>query len=410
VHINDLKKDCELIDIFCSLAEIPSPSLKEDNVRAWIIEFCKKNNITYNVDLYGNIILKINATEQSKQPIALSAHMDVVGDISEVLPILENDYIHAKNRTLGADDKAGVAAALLLAKRIINSNLKHGGLEIVFTRDEESGMSGIHHFDFNSLESKYVLVLDADKLGQLLISGASYTNALFEVNTVYGGHSGIDIADEKRVNAVKLIAELVSDLPQGVFYKDETGVITSCNAGSIVGGGIQNAVKALIDEQLNSSDYIDEITRNSANNIINTEAKAYYSIRSASIEKETELKELMISIVDNFNKKYINLANAKVTFTKHLPPFERPTDDFIQTLHTKVCDSLGIKNAVESFHAGAETHIYAQNKNAKGETFVPFLVGLADIYNMHSSQEKINYISYLKGYEILEKLFYEFNN
>ena len=64
---------------------------------------------------------------------------------------------------------------------------------------------------------------------------------------------------------------------------------------------------------------------------------------------------------------------------------------------------------ISSFHAGAETHIYCQKQNKKGETFAPFLLGLADIYNMHSAEEKVDYKTILKGYEILKNTFVEFN-
>ena len=68
-----------------------------------------------------------------------------------------------------------------------------------------------------------------------------------------------------------------------------------------------------------------------------------------------------------------------------------------------------MESLVSSFHAGAETHIYCHNKNAQGETFLPTLLGLADIYNMHSAEEKVDYNTILKGYEILKNTFIEFN-
>ena len=299
----------------------------------------------------------------------------------------------------------------MLAKKVANDkSLKHGGLEITFTRDEETNMSGIEHVNFSKIHSKYVLVCDADKLAQVQISGASYTNAKLLVKGLIGGHSGIDIGDKTRLNAAKLIAELLAEFPQGVFYQDETGVITSCNLGAIVAGGIQNAVKSLIDDNVNSPNYIKTINDKASTNIINTEARASYSIRSASVEKENELKALMQSIVDKFNKKYEGLALAEITFEIHLPPFEKADDDSIPELHTKVCKKLGIENEVSSFHAGAETHIYAHQKNIKGETFMPFLLGLADVFNMHSANEKVDYKTMLKGYDIIENLFLEFNS
>ncbi len=411
MSIQDIRKEHELVDIFCTLAETPSPSLHEEKVIAKIQEFCSQNNIPCTLDDYKNVYIYIPATDESKQPIMFSSHMDVVGDASEIRLLLDGDFIHADGRTLGADDKVGVASALLLAKKVVNDkSLKHGGLEITFTRDEETNMSGIEHVNFSKIHSKYVLVCDADKLAQVQISGASYTNAKLLVKGLIGGHSGIDIGDKTRLNAAKLIAELLAEFPQGVFYQDETGVITSCNLGAIVAGGIQNAVKSLIDDNVNSPNYIKTINDKASTNIINTEARASYSIRSASVEKENELKALMQSIVDKFNKKYEGLALAEITFEIHLPPFEKADDDSIPELHTKVCKKLGIENEVSSFHAGAETHIYAHQKNVKGETFMPFLLGLADVFNMHSANEKVDYKTMLKGYDIIENLFLEFNS
>ncbi|MBR1374183.1 M20/M25/M40 family metallo-hydrolase [bacterium] len=414
-NLEDLRKENEVLDIFCSLASIPSPSLKEEKVSAWILEFCEKNNINAKLDAYGNVYIHVPATDLSKEPIMLSSHMDVVGDDAPIEIYLDEEgFIHAKGRTLGADDKVGVACALMLAKEIANCSasepsLLHGGLEITFTRDEETGMSGIEHVEFDKILSKYVLVCDADKLGQLQISGASYTNAKIIVHGLKGGHSGIDISDETRLNAAKLTAELLAEFPQGVFYKDETGVITSCNLGAIVAGGIQNSVASIVEKGIKTNDYITEIMKKTSTNIINVLGMASYSIRSASLAKEEELKTLMSNIVEKFNKKYEGLAEAKIDFEVHLLPFEKAEDDRIEKVHTQACQMAGIENDISSFHAGAETHIYCHNKNSKGETFMPMLLGLADVYNMHSASEKVDYKTLLKGYEVIKNTFLIFN-
>ena len=411
MDIKELRQSNELLDLFCTLAEIPSPSLKEEQVTIKIKEFCTSNGIECSSDDYGNVYINIPPTDENKAPLMFSAHMDVVGDTSPVNLILDGEYIKADSRTLGADDKAGVAPILYLAKEIsADKTLKHGGFEAVFTRDEELNMSGIKHVDFSKIRSKYVLVCDADKLGQIQIAGAGYTNAKLEVRALKGGHSGIDIGDKTRLNAAKLISEILAEFPQGVYYEDETGVVTSCNLGAVIGGGVQNAVKSLIDDKINSGDYITEIINRSATNIINTDAKASYSIRSSNGQKEDELKKIMTDIVGKFNKKYEGLAESAVSFEVHLPPFEKSSEDYIPKLHTKVCQKLGLKNEVSSFHAGAETHIYAHNKNSKGEVFMPYLLGLADVYNMHSAREKVQYKTILSGYDIIRGLFKEFNS
>ena len=409
MSLEELRKENEVLDIFCNLVSIPSPSLKEEKVIEWILDFCAKNNIEGRKDSYGNVYINVPATDSSKEPIMLSSHMDVVGDDSPVNIYLDGDFIKAKDRTLGADDKVGVACALMLAKELSMADFKHGGLEITFTRDEESGMSGVEHVEFDKIKSKYILVCDADKLGQLQISGASYTNAKITVKALKGGHSGIDIGDSTRLNAAKLIAELIAEFPQGAYYTDETGVITSCNIGAIVAGGIQNSVASIVENGIKTNDYISEIMKKTSTNIINTLGMASYSIRSASVQKENELKALMQSIVDKFNEKYQGLAEASIEFEIHLLPFEKAEDDRIEKVHTKACEMAGIKNDISSFHAGAETHIYCHNKNRNGETFMPSLLGLADVYNMHSAAEMVDYKTIIKGYEVIKNTFLVFN-
>ena len=208
VSLEQLRQENEVLDTFCNLVSIPSPSLKEEKVIEWILDFCNKNEIDGRKDSYGNVYIKVPATDPNKEPIMLSSHMDVVGDDSPVdIYLDEEGFIHAKGRTLGADDKVGVACALTLARYLteLSKNTTegetpypHGGLEITFTRDEETGMSGVEHVEFDKIQSKYILVCDADKLGQLQISGASYTNAKVTVRALKGGHSGIDIGDKTR--------------------------------------------------------------------------------------------------------------------------------------------------------------------------------------------------------------------
>lgn len=89
--------------------------------------------------------------------------------------------------------------------------------------------------------------------------------------------------------------------------------------------------------------------------------------------------------------------------------FEKSGDETIQNICVKACENIGIKGDVSSFHAGAETHIYAHEKNKHGQTLKPYLIGLADIYNMHSSNEMVDIESFLKGYEFLKETFMIYN-
>lgn len=386
MDIKELRNKSELVNLFCTLAEIPSPSLKEEKVIEWIINYCKENNLKCETDNYNNVYIKVDATDTTKDSVLLSSHMDVIGDDSPIIATLDGDLIKANNRTLGADDKAGITNALFFAKELNKrTDLKHGGLEILFTRDEESGMTGIKNADFSRLQSKYVLVLDSDALGQCLISGASYVLVDLKISAPKGGHSGNDIADKTRENAAKLIADLISDMPQGVFFSENDQVITSCNLGGIIAGN-------------------PEVT-----NVINTNAHATYSIRSSRKDKENELISLMQETVDAFNEEYKNIAKAQISFTEKMPMFEKNEDEYLPILFETVAKKIGVEPEISSFHAGAETHIYANKQNAKGETFSPYLLGLATVCNMHSAEEYVDYKTMLKGQELLKELFEAYN-
>ena len=154
MSIEELKKNYPILDLFVQLAEIPSPSKKEHQVQQKILEIFNKNNINAKPDNFGNIIAKIPAAKgyESVPPLLLSAHMDVVGGSEPVNIKLSKDkkYIETdKTRTLGADDKVGVAAAIDLALKLTKtgSNIPHGPIEICFTCDEEMGMSGVKNLN-----------------------------------------------------------------------------------------------------------------------------------------------------------------------------------------------------------------------------------------------------------------------
>ena len=409
--MNELRKNYKLIDLFCTLAEIPSPSKKEEKVINKILEIFQQEGINAKTDECGNVHAFIPATDNTKKSLLLSSHMDVVGDDSPINIKLNGNILETdKTRTLGADDKAGVAGAIMLASEIVkDKSIKHGGLEIIFTRDEEQNMTGIHNVKMNEINSEYVLVMDADKLGQVQIAGASYTNLTVKVTALKGGHSGIDIDDKTRLNAAKLIAELVNEIPQGVYKKDEFGVITSINLGVIAGGGIETAINNIKESDMKSNQYQDYIIEKAVTNVINTKAGAAYSIRSSNREYENNLINEIKVIVDNFNKKYEGLAVAEVESKMKLPPFEKSNDETLINVAKEAGQNINLQLDISSFHAGAETHIYANNKNKHGIMLKPTLIGLADVYNMHSADEQIDWKTYLKGYEFLKEFFKVFN-
>ncbi len=423
MNLRDIRKKHRVIDLFVDLAEIPSPSFKEQELAETISEILSIHGIDSKFDSYGNIIAKIPASSDCKntEPILLSAHMDVVGGSDSVNLVLRDKFIETdKKRTLGADNKAGIAAIIDVAIEMSNlySNLHHCPIEITFTRDEEHSMTGIKELDTKKLSSKYALILDGDKLGVIDNCGAGYTNIFIKVHSGKGGHSGIDIADTTRVNALKVLSELDCSIPQGVYKKDETGVITSINAASFIGGStgmylgekIKDVFKSKeIPKELATEVIMETTSRNSMTNIISQEAYCVYSLRSSDPDAEKELVDKIKKNIDTLVAKYERRIKIDIIVQKHLKPFVKSNDSTLTQVVKKSAQNLGIDAKVSSFHAGAETHVLSNEKiNSKGVKFLPLLVGLANIYNMHSPEESLDWQSLVLGRDWLRDIILEF--
>lgn len=424
MSLQDIRKKHRIIDLFVDLAEIPSPTFKEKHLADTIIEIFQIHNINAKKDSYGNVIAKIPATsgQQNTPPILLSAHMDVVGGSEPINISLNGKFIETdKTRTLGADDKAGIAAIMDVAIEMADlySNLSHGPIEITFTRDEEQSMTGIKNLDTTNLHSRYALILDADKLGTINTSGAGYTNIFIKIHEGKGGHSGIDIADTSRVSAIKVLTELDSIIPQGVVKKDNNGTIASVNCGAILGGSasmfLSETIKELLDEKtkklpenLTKKEITETTIRKSMTNIIASDACAVYSLRSSDTKVEKQIIDDIKHNIDKLLKKYEHRIKIDVAINKHLKPFEKAEDSTLVNILEQSAIHSNIQTNVEAFHAGAETHIFSNDKlNAKKEKFLPLLIGVANIYNMHSNDEKLDYESLLKGREWLKNTILE---
>ena len=402
-----------IINLFETLVKIPSPSLGEFNLSEKIKEIADNYGISARYDDYQNLIIKIPSNEEKKKPLLLSSHMDVVGNSSEVNIRYSEDkkFIETdKARTLGADDKAGISVALNLAIFLTeHPEIKHGGLEIVFTRDEETNMSGIKNVKFDEIESENVLVLDSDSLGNFEIAGAGYTKLDITVTTKLGGHSGNDIQDKKRYNAAKLIADLVSKLPNGAYKVEKGFTITSCNLGSIIAGAVDIGLERLIEQETIEKPYSKTLISLCADNIINTSAYAHYSLRSSNKKYEKELIDKFLKQIEKFNRKYGDLAEAKLDVKIHIPPFEKSPNQEMAEIAKISANKINIPIRIQSFHAGAETHIYANKFNKYNVKFKPVLVGVANIISMHSPNEKIEIESLKKGFEFIKEIFLEYN-
>jgi dipeptidase D len=220
---------------FGEICKIPRPSKKEERISEYIIDVARRLNLENEVDETGNILIRKPATEGfSHYPVVvLQSHIDMVCeknsdtyhdfDTDPIVPRIEGEWVKATGTTLGADDGIGIATQLA----ILDSNeLEHGPLEMLFTIDEETGLTGANGLKAGFLKGNILLNLDSEDEGELFIGCAggqdtkafmsysrvavNYEFAGFQIKVtgLQGGHSGDDI-NKGRGNAVKILNRLL---------------------------------------------------------------------------------------------------------------------------------------------------------------------------------------------------------
>lgn len=112
---------------------------------------------------------------------------------------------------LGADDKAGIAEMMEMAKYLLSHpEIPHGKIRIGFTPDEEVG-AGADYFDVKLFGADYAYTVDGGKLGELEYENFNAAGAKVILNgrSVHPGE-----AKGKMINALLLAMEFQSMLPQ----------------------------------------------------------------------------------------------------------------------------------------------------------------------------------------------------
>ena len=219
---------------FDELLKIPRCSGNERAAGDYVISVAKGLNLHSKRDDVGNVVVEKPATSgyENAPGVILQGHMDMVCEKnSDVVhdftkdPIQaerDDDWLTAKGTTLGADNGIGVAAALTAME---DDSIIHGPLEILFTVDEERGLTGASQIQPDFLKGRIYLNLDSEEEGAFFIGCAGGGDSVITVplgmmsaptgtilniaiTGLRGGHSGIDI-DQGRGNAIKLLARML---------------------------------------------------------------------------------------------------------------------------------------------------------------------------------------------------------
>lgn len=223
---------------FAEICRIPHGSKNEAAIVRYVLGVADKLGLPAVADALGNVVIRKPASPgwEGKASIALQGHLDMVceknadkvHDFSSdpIELVRKENFLMANGTTLGADNGIGVAFALAVLE---DTSLEHGPLEVLFTVDEETGLTGAAHLSGDMLNSRILINLDSeeDYIFSVGCAGGRDTSATWKLSWepvpsgylpvtlkvlgLQGGHSGIDI-HKNRGNAIKIMNRVVSDL------------------------------------------------------------------------------------------------------------------------------------------------------------------------------------------------------
>jgi len=231
---NELKP-ASVFEQFAKINTIPRPSKREEKMIDYLKSWGESHHLETHVDQTGNVIIRKGATPgyEQRKTVILQSHMDMVCDKlvdlefdfdrDAIQTYVDGEWLRAKGTTLGADDGIGCAIELAILEA---DDIEHGPLECVFTRDEETGLSGAEGMKSDFMKGDYLINLDSEDEGEIFVScaGGRNTQARFtfqreeapqghffvkaQLKGLVGGHSGDDI-NKQRANAIKLLGRFL---------------------------------------------------------------------------------------------------------------------------------------------------------------------------------------------------------
>lgn len=246
----------EVFKWFNEISMIPRCSGDEKRISDFLLDFAKERDLEYHQDEELNVIIKKKASKgyEDAPVVIVQGHMDMVCEKSPesdhdfskdpILWKVEGDKLSAKGTTLGGDD--GIAVAYCLAL-LDDDSLKHPGLEILITTNEETGMDGANGIDGSLLKGEILFNIDAEDEGIFLASCSGGANSFVEfkkefedvelkgleveISGLLGGHSGMEI-HKQRGNAIKIMGRILNDIGLDIDY----------NLVDLKGGSKHNAI------------------------------------------------------------------------------------------------------------------------------------------------------------------------
>ena len=227
-----------ILDRFAWINQFPRCPKNETALSSAICRWADEKGFSHESDAAGNLLIRVPAKSANPDAptLVIQGHMDMICEktpasshdfaTDPIELILDGDWVHAKDTTLGADNGIALALAMVLAE---SDDRPRPPLELLFTVEEETGLNGALALEPGFLKGRRLLNIDSEDEGVFTVGCASGRDAdisldvtrtplekdvaLFQlaVGGLSGGHSGIDI-HRQRANAIKTVTRVLAAL------------------------------------------------------------------------------------------------------------------------------------------------------------------------------------------------------
>ena len=349
---------------FIKLLTIDSPSGKEGNLARYLSSVLKDIGLSVRFDSAnratggdtGNLIASLPG-DNTRSPIMLNAHLDTIESTEGSTPLIKGDIIKSDgNSILGADDKSGIACIVEALRVVIEDDLPHPPIEVVFTVCEENGLLGAKNLDYSVIKAKMGYALDTGSPFAVVV-GAPYHNGI--TVKVFGreAHAGAD--PSKGINAIKVAADAISKIDTGQIDEE-----TTVNIGIIRGGTATNIVPGFVEVKAEVRSHNEEKLERKTKEIV-SEFKKSCGLFSNEIDSKPVTPEVRYEITREYNAFRIDEEK-----------------EIVKGLF-KAASGFNIQLKARLGGGGSDANIF----NEKGITTVLLGTGMKDV---HTKSEYIN--------------------
>ena len=351
----------ELVKIKCSTkAERQVADVLKGRLTALGMEVFEDNTGEKIGGNCGNLIAYTEGTVQGAPALMLSAHMDCVEPCSGVEPELKDGIITSVGDTiLGADDKAGVSAILEALRVVVEKDIPHGPLQVVFTVAEEGGLNGAKHMEPSLLKADFGYALDSGGAPGEIINMAPGQNNITAI--VHGKKAHAGVAPEDGINAIVVAGTALAEMKYGRIDFE-----TTANIGIISGGIATNIVPDMVE--------------------IKCEAR---SRNMEKLEKQTlHMKETFERVVAAQG------GRAEVIVKKSYGPYVLSEDAPVVALAVNASKSIGLLPEIKATGGGSDANFF----NNYGVPTAVLGVGMSKV---HTTDEYIKEIDLYNSGELV---------